>query len=435
MTDLSAQIEALIKEAEAGNIVNKAREILGLLQQHNVAVTMRLSPSVVGVHPLNRDGLGVNAHDVHQLLSDIVDVGWSESQVSGVCVDATGAVKQYNADLMKSTDGMLPVFACNDSIKYASLAASHTNQALRCIIGQARHQDERLTIHGLLNLEKVRLKDPAMAKACEVGILWLVLPSTLLDRHQGLAALIQSSYNCAGQIARAESEVQVLRRLHSCWHGASLAGPVGQHVDFALIKQKVLRSKPPCANAIAFMYSFMLKTCGGTSASILLETEQFLKDMMATTKSVGAEMFDVLSTDMKNSGSQCIYLRHGLLKLAYCSSVSTSETKRFLAKDNLDKCLEAESIMVDMRGVCAKFLDRRDVRMAIGQLDIDLAAKVIGKRNSSFALIAHKFIQELNKLTGSVIASRFEAACLQELQDEKQRAAVPSTTLHSKGPV
>ena len=274
-----------------------------------------------------------------------------------------------------------------------------------------------------------------MAKACEVGILWLVLPSTLLDRHRGLAALIQSSYNCAGQIARAESEVQVLRRLHSCWLAASLAGPVGQHVDFALIKQKVLRSKPPCANAIAFMYSFMLKTCGGTSASILLETEQFLKDMMATTKSVGAEMFDVLSTDMKNSGSQCIYLRHGLLKLAYCSSVSTSETKRFLAKDNLDKCLEAESIMVDMRGVCAKFLDRRDVRMAIGQLDIDLAAKVIGKRNSSFALIAHKFIQELNKLTGSVIASRFEAACLQELQDEKQRAAVPSTTLHSKGPV
>ena len=91
--------------------------------------------------------------------------------------------------------------------------------------------------------------------------------------------------------------------------------------------------------------------------------------------------------------------------------------------------------MVDMRGVCAKFLDRRDVRVAIGQLDIDLAAKVIGKRYSSFALIAHKFIQELNKLTGSVIASRFEAACLQELQDEKQRAAVPSTTLHSKGPV
>ena len=61
---------------------------------------------------------------------------------------------------------MLPCFGNEEMVKYCSLGVSHTNQALRLVLGQVARTDDRLTINGALNYEKVSLQDRELARAC-----------------------------------------------------------------------------------------------------------------------------------------------------------------------------------------------------------------------------------------------------------------------------
>jgi hypothetical protein len=426
MQGLEAQLEAMVRSADAGNIVKVSRSVIQLLKDNSLAMTMQINPAFVGVHPLNRDGYGVNSFDVASLLTDIIDCGWSNEEVHAVCVDATDSCKDFNMKLMASSNGRLPQFATADAIKYVSLSASHTNQSLRCVLAGLPHADTRICTDGKLNLAKIASVDPGMHQACTGGLTWLVLPSKLIGSVQGLASLLQAGFNAAGQIARPENELQVLRRLHSCWlqESQKISGQGSSRVDFSAIKQKVMRSKPPCSAGIPHMYAFVLRASGGQSGEFLQDTERFVKSTCAAGKSVGGEIYDCLSKDLKNTSSQLILMRHAMLKMAYVDSLSVHEAKRMTSKDRERDFCGAESLLAEIRNLCRPHEQTMDVFLARCRFEVDVAAKMVGRIKPSLPCRARMLIVSLRELVpASQFPSRFLAECDQEYQDIQNKAA------------
>jgi hypothetical protein len=410
-TPLDEQITSLIQAGEGGNVVSATKAVLTLLTSSSIAYEARLNPMLVGVHSQNRDGMGVLPSQVHKLLSDIVDLGFSEEVINAVCVESTPAEQSFNVNLMKNSGSALPPYSSADVIKYTSLGASHTNQALRCVIGQVSHSDDRLTINGKLNLEKVAMQDAALASACKSGIRWLVLPSTIITKHPGLAAMIQCGLNASGQIARLEGEVQVLRRLHACWL-VEVDRSIDNNVEFKNIQTKVLRSKPPCGQYLHHMFNFLMRRCGGRSADLLTSTERFLASQMSEVKVVGAELFDVLASDVRGTVQQLNLVRHALLKYACVHGMVASEARRVL-KD--PEALVLEGLIAEINTTTSIVPVNANIIKVLGQFELNAISKLLGKRSDSIQLAAHDCIVEWNTLTGQSLVSRFQTECAEEL--------------------
>ena len=423
--------ECIRSAREHGNLVREAKSILQMLKESGQAVEIRLSPSIVGVHPANRDGLGVSPLDCHALLSDILDIGFSDYIPVAICVEANQAMKDYNAELMRSSGGLLPEFPSVDAIKYGSLSASHTNQLLRMISHGVTHSDVRATIDGKLSIDRLQVVDREMAEACRSGLRWTVLPSSVMDKHPDLAWLIQSAMNSAGQIARAESEMQVLKRVHAAWVMASSGG---MRVEYTAIAKRVLASKPPCAPSLPFMFKFMLRASGGQKGDLLGNTERFIKHASPCQKAIGSECWDALSLDIKSSPHQFVLVRHAFLKLAYTTGASAADIKRFATKDNEALCIEVEKLINEMRVMFAGVSDNVDVFLTMGKFEADLARKIIGRNvKSSLEFLAHKLIMDINNITTTSFPSSYEAKCAAEWADHinaiktKQPVAPPSS--------
>ena len=69
---------------------------------------MRLSPLVVGVHPLNRDGAGIICSYCHELLDSVLTVGYVPGRITAMAVEITDdSVRKFNEDLVRGANGLL----------------------------------------------------------------------------------------------------------------------------------------------------------------------------------------------------------------------------------------------------------------------------------------------------------------------------------------
>ena len=115
--------------------ISQARDfILESLEKAILLSKRHLPPSVVGFDPLNRDELGGNAAAVHELLSVIKRIGWSDNETEGaVCVQiipGDRAVEEFNKRFVEGLP-LMPV--ATDSLTHGSLGCGHTNYGLRAI--------------------------------------------------------------------------------------------------------------------------------------------------------------------------------------------------------------------------------------------------------------------------------------------------------------
>ena len=152
------------------------------------------------------------------------------------------AIQVFNEELASKNDMLAPVVA--DSIRYGSLACSHTNQFLRCVLASVPSDDDILSEGGRLSLAKLRERGAEFASACENGLKWTVLSHKVRARFPAVLGLLQESRNATGQVAIRENEVQVLLRLHG------LATRDGQQIDWKSIQRAVIRTRPPCADDV-----------------------------------------------------------------------------------------------------------------------------------------------------------------------------------------
>ena len=106
--------------------MRKVKDLIAMLIAANIAYTMTIQPDLVGIHPGNRSGCGVNPTDVACLLLSIFQLGWDPAFTNPLCVevpsdpDAYSWVETFNAGLAGSSCGRIAGFL-KGSIKFISL--------------------------------------------------------------------------------------------------------------------------------------------------------------------------------------------------------------------------------------------------------------------------------------------------------------------------
>ena len=130
------------------------------------------------------------------------------------------------------------------AMRYRSIAGSHSNVTLRAFLHAAEALDpssvERLISGDKFSLEKLGHADRQFAEAVRTGLNWLVISKDVENMFPELASVAQSAANVS--VAKVESELQVLRKIHANVVDRMKGG--SKAVCWDDVKADVLRSKP-----------------------------------------------------------------------------------------------------------------------------------------------------------------------------------------------
>ena len=346
--DAKKELEEAIKGASSGTLVQGTQRVYGVLQKHGLLRRQVVQPGLVGCHRDNRDGFGLSVKDVSELITAIKEVGFDHGAINAVAVELSPDDEltfQFNEKLARDSGYMLPSVP-RHQLKFASLAGSHTNAALRLIAAGAEHTDGDLCVRGRLALEQVRQVDAEFARAVDEGVSWRIISLQAMEAFPELGPLIQAAANSSGQLARGEHELQIMHRMANTIDARQAAG---QSVDWATLKTQLLRSRPACSTATPWMFRFVLRYCAG-APGMLQRSESFIKAHAVSGRQLGADFFENLSLDTKPpTANQCLMFRHALLRLAYSvpveKFVTAADAKKMHNRDVKAKVDMANSFM------------------------------------------------------------------------------------------
>ena len=163
--ELRDQIKDIIGQMAGGQIVALCQKLMAIITEAGYVRNQVLTPEQVMVHPVNRDGLGLSITDVHELVEDIVETGFSDAKCQGIAVDVGirhADTIAFNRKLAEASHGMLPM-PDERMARYASLAGSHTAAGMRCVLRGSLHpgKDSKLVVDGHFNLDRVETADQA----------------------------------------------------------------------------------------------------------------------------------------------------------------------------------------------------------------------------------------------------------------------------------
>ena len=356
--------------------------------------TQKVSSMFIGVHPANRDGFGVSAKHVHELLDDLVSLGWSQAEFRGLCVEVSDSerptVFQWNQELAQQSGGQIPQFQSQEQVKYATIGGSHTNMVLRCFLSRtASSSVHRSVTDGTrLSTDKLREVDRDFWEACTDGATWRVISSLIPETFPSFCGLAQSAANAAGHVAREESELHLCRKIHT---------EVGKHyeksgkdtfVSYQDVKDAVLRSKPRAAATVPALFAFTLRYSGGQAGHLLQETEKFVRGHGHNSRILGAEIYEGLNTEMRGKDPQAA-LRHMILHFAYtveeARTLTISDIKKLLSSNpNMSaKTSKAIQTLQQCKELCKEHAVPGAIALkALGYLQVDMVAVMLEKKRS-----------------------------------------------------
>ena len=81
-------VEKLLQAAKAGQLVSSMQQVYSYLEMQGLAWRLTIPPDQVGIHRLNRDGLGCSVTSMQELIADIASVGFTHARTVPICVDA-----------------------------------------------------------------------------------------------------------------------------------------------------------------------------------------------------------------------------------------------------------------------------------------------------------------------------------------------------------
>ena len=378
-------ISAYLQSAQQGKLVQAVDALHEYLVQEGLAWKQMLRCDCIGVHQENRDGLGISASHVHDLVSNIASIGFSATEFRGVAIEIPPtqegeALRSFNRQVIEESNGRL---APAGNLRFASIVGSHANQAARCFCSQVPHSDEKLTVDNRLSLEKLKTVDAGWHRAILDGMQWLIISHAVPAEFQQYTGLAQAAGNSAMQIASAEGEMQLARRVNTAIANF-LKRTSKPSLNYGDISQEILRSKPPNAACLPHIFSFVLK-CGGGSGedSFLSKTERFVRGHGASNRSLGTEVWQALSADCKGP-NQHVAFRHMLVKLGLCGptekSLTLTDVKRSLtAKDVMARMCEAETVFLELQKLLQGH-NAESAETALGLCEIQMAAVVLQKK-------------------------------------------------------
>ena len=175
------RIKELMQYAlDSGELTGAWEQIVKESMKQGTAWIAQTHSDFVGVSPSNRSSFGVGAAE-SQLLGDrILSVGWSWSK----CADSTmfnapphdydgyKTAVQYNADLVKLADGLMPPLK---ALHGFSVGGGHTNTFLRQVNHEVRSIVERFQDKPSSNCKKAKMVvgRPEFDVALNAGLKWV----------------------------------------------------------------------------------------------------------------------------------------------------------------------------------------------------------------------------------------------------------------------
>lgn len=310
--EVRAEIASLMKKAKRGEkLVSMIDKILALLKKSGLAWSQKLLPHQVGCHPRNRDGVGISTSEVHGLITDILQVGFSPEEVRCICLETDSSeteVVDFNRRLQKESAGKLASLN-TELIRYASVAGSHLNAGLNCWIHGVTHDNPACTGQdGKLSIAKLAEMDKAYHAACVEGLPWLVVARDVGKEFPEFPNLLQSSMNVSSHLSRSESELQLLRKIHLACVEMKAAGK--ETIMWKDISPRVLSSKPTLALQCPQLFQFVVKFSGGLAGHLLESSEAFCRAHGHSRRTIGSEIYEILSQDVKGDKDQHGVYRH-----------------------------------------------------------------------------------------------------------------------------
>ena len=194
----------------------------------------------IGIHPENRDKYGANFNAIHELLIDIVRIGFSFDKLGVPLLaedspNTPGAIEHHNKRLAAGNQLLAPVVP--GSVLYGSLSATHTIQGLRCLDASVPCDHPLVSFAGKMDLGVAEKRTPDIGKAIRDGVRCRVIKAAAMQRFPWLAAKSQASEQASGQLQRAENEVQLMCRAHQ-------VAMLMKQLDWEKVKNEVMASMP-----------------------------------------------------------------------------------------------------------------------------------------------------------------------------------------------
>ena len=359
-------------------IVYLADEIIKSLLLLQAAYVQTIHPKNVGIHTANRDGMGVVEESVHGILVDIHEDGFVWSAVEAACCfedQPDGRHAKFTKDMCNEE----PALANFDNVKFASVACTHTNQALAAANDGCLTEHEAIAFGGRISKAKLSEKNANMRTALDTGLRWTVIKSNVDTKYPRLAEIIQRAKNKVGQTQRRPDMWQTL--MHIQRDACRLAkASITSHVDWAVVQRHAEKTKAECAPDVGAYISF-LKLYGGEK--LVERLARFAKKRIRRGNVVPGSLFKAIA-DMKLQPKElCPLLAHELIKT--CGAADTKVVNgvcTFITGVQISAMAKKPKIMMEAEDFLRVV---RDVNAKIG-IDADMAADTAGNVLVRFAL-------------------------------------------------
>ena len=231
-----------------------------------------------------------------------------------------------------------------------------------------------------LSVDQLRVHDPVYAAAVEQGLQWEVVSAEITQCFPSFVSLAQSAQNSIAQVCQQETELQLCKRVKACIRSD---GSIPKYDDIAPI---ILRSQPPNPGVVPYLMKFIVRF--GCAGDMMELTESFVRTNGASGRSLGIDMWDCLSMEVKHRDQEQLMLwRQAFLKALLCHHeklLSVSDLRKSLiSKDILRKILTFEDTLVNLKAHGAKFTDLTSYQLLQGHgiFEVKAVVLIVGKKS------------------------------------------------------
>ncbi len=346
--EMIEKINAIL-ESDIGDLA-KWNKIVKIFKASKIAYTRKCKVGEVMVSKYNRDGLGLNAYNVHEVLATVLAIGTdlehlhkaTAFELSGVGALRDEEIK-FNENLILNANGLLAELTGDERL--CSVASSHFTASLRALIAGTRTSEESLKdSSGRLNRIQLTKNDEVMRQILDEGFIWTIIPVYAMVLFPGLPGLAQKALNAEHTTFNMATELQVMAGM------ALIAELEGGSPDWNTVVEKSKASRPPCTPYLKLLASFVKDYSGGIGAPIIKYLDSWAKTFGSNKKLGQVFLEAVINARFDSSATQFPLLRAACLagNLVCPQAKVIDGYARLLTKSDIGSLAKRDSLLAAM---------------------------------------------------------------------------------------
>ena len=408
-----------IRQSKVGTLT-KWNDILKILVVAKIAYSRHVKINELLVHPKNRGGLGLNAHNVHQTMQDVKTAGADTDHLRKATAfemypmgPEKEAQLEFNSRLITLADGLLAPMTGDE--KLLTVACSHFSAGCRAAVHGCRTDVPDIKDqNGCINLAVLCDKDVTFKQIIEGGFAFTIVPWQVEQMWPDLPDLAQSALNVEHGTFSQTTELQVM---------ASMAAAADAGVPWEDIIAAQQRAKVPSSSYLNILQTFVTDYAGGNGAPMIKFLDSFAK-VYGKNKTLGSVFFEaVVDANFSSQATKFPFIRNACIAAnlicpkdkvveGFARLLVKSDIAAITRKDKLLNAMAGEQILsdawaklqADMTDCTRDELDSfnkfgalssRVALFLTGKQKDGIEAKQIGKVWSTLTEISNAFDDEL----------------------------------------